>query len=328
MEYRQYGGTPTTVSQLGLGCMGMSGIYGPADDAESIATIGRALDLGISFLDTSASYGNGHNQQLIGEAIKGRRDKVVIHCKFGSRRDASGHSASSSASAGRAREDCENALRRFQTDYIDVMTPSRVDPDVPIEETVGAVQRLIEDGKVRHVGLSEAGVESIRRANTVHPIVSLQMEYSLMTRDAEAEHLACCREHGMTFIAHGPFAKGMLTGAFDASREFPEGDNRRTNPRYTGENFARNLALVATVQAMAREKGATPAQLALAWIMAQGDDILPIPGAKSRRHLEENIGAVALALEPDDLARLDAAFQPGAAAGTRYPPAQMARLNR
>jgi aryl-alcohol dehydrogenase-like predicted oxidoreductase len=327
MEHRQYGGTSIFVSQLGLGCMGMSGIYGPADDAESIATIQRALDLGVNFLDTSASYGNGHNQELIGKAIKGRRDKVTLHCKFGSRRNAKGEGAASSASADRAREDCENALRRFGTDYVDVMAPSRVDPEVPIEETVGALTRLVEDGKLRFIGLSEAGVGSIRRANAVHPIVSLQMEYSLLTRDAEAEHLACCREFQMTFIAHGPFAKGMLTGAFDASQQFPEGDTRYKNPRYKPENFLRNLDLVRSVQDMAAEKGATPAQIALAWLLAQGGDILPIPGAKSRAHLEENLGTLEVSLSDDDLARLDAAFRPGAAAGNRYDDRGMARVN-
>lgn len=328
MEYRQYGGTAMMVSQIGLGCMGMSGIYGPADDAESVATIRRALDLGVNFVDTSASYGNGHNQELIGKAIEGRRDKVFIHCKFGSRRDAAGRGAASSASADRAREDCENALRRFRTDYVDVMAPSRVDPDVPIEETVGALQRLVEEGKLRYIGLSEAGTGSIRRANAVHPVVSLQMEYSLMTRDAEAEHLACCRAYQMTFVAHGPFAKGMLTGAFDASQEFAEGDNRCGNPRYAPENFSRNLALVETVAALAREKSATPAQIALAWVMAQGADILPIPGAKSRAHLEQNVASVDVALDAEDRARLESTFVPGAAAGNRYNDRGMARVNR
>lgn len=328
MEYRSFGGTSLVASRIGHGCMSMSGIYGPADDAESVATIQRAIDLGVNFFDTSASYGNGHNQEIIGKAIRGRRDKVIIHCKFGSRRDADGRSQSSSASADRAREDCENGLRRFGTDVIDIMTPSRVDAAVPIEETIGALARLVKEGKVRHIGLSEAGVGSIRRAQAVHRIVSLQMEYSLLSRDAEKEHLAACREYGMTFIAYGTFGRGLLTGAYRAFGDLAEKDRRRDHPRYKDGNLERNVRLVGTIEAIAKAKNATPAQVALAWVMAQGDDIVPIPGAKMRAHLEENVGALNVSLSKSDLERLDQAFPYGAAAGPRYGERQLARVNR
>jgi aryl-alcohol dehydrogenase-like predicted oxidoreductase len=328
MEYRQFGGTPVMASQIGIGCMGMSGIYGPADDVESIATIRHAMDLGINFFDTSASYGNGHNQELIGKAIKGRRDKAVIHCKFGSRRDTDGRSASSSASAVRAREDCENGLRRFGVDCIDIMTPSRVDPDIPIEDTIGALAKLVDEGKVRYIGLSEAGVGSIRRANAVHPVVSLQMEYSLLSRDAESEHLAACREHQMTFIAYGTFGRGLLTGAFRKVDDLPEKDRRRDHPRYQTDTLRRNMELFATIEAMARARNTTPACIALAWVIAQGADILPIVGVKTRAHLEQNFRALDVKFARDDLDRLDRTFAPGAAAGPRYGERELKRVNR
>jgi aryl-alcohol dehydrogenase-like predicted oxidoreductase len=328
MEYRPFGGTSLMASRIGHGCMSMSGIYGAADDAESIATIQRAIDLGVNFFDTSASYGNGHNQELIGKAIRGRRDSVIIHCKFGSRRDADGRSRSSSASIERVREDCENGLRRFGTDAIDIMTPSRVDPEVPIEETVGALAELVKQGKVRHIGLSEAGVGSIRRAQAVHRIVSLQMEYSLLSRDAEKEHLVACRAFGMTFIAYGTFGRGLLTGAYRSYGDLPDKDRRRDHPRYKGGNLERNVELVSELDALAKAKGSSPARIALAWVMAQGDDILPIPGAKSRRHLEDNVKALEVSLTRGDLDRLDKAFRPGVAAGPRYGERELARVNR
>ena len=328
MKYRRFGGSSLMASQIGHGCMSMSGIYGAADDAESIATIQRAIDLGINFFDTSASYGNGHNQELIGKAIRGRRDKVILHCKFGSRRDADGRSESSSASADRVREDCENGLRRFGTEAIDIMTPSRVDPEVPIEDTVGALAALVKEGKVRHIGLSEAGVGSIRRAQAVHRIVSLQMEYSLLSRDAEKEHLAVCREFGMTFIAYGTFGRGLLTGAYRTYSDLPDKDRRRDHPRYKGGNLERNVELVGTIEAIAKTRNATPARVALAWVIAQGEDILPIPGAKTRKHLEDNVKALDLTLSRSDLDRLDQAFPPGVAAGPRYGERELARVNR
>jgi len=329
MKDAVFGGTGRILSRPGLGCMGMSHIYGAADDAESIATIQEAIDLGVQLLDTSASYGSGHNQELIGKAIKGRQDKVLVHCKFGSRRNASGQSVSSSASIDTAREDCEDALRRLGVEAVDIMAPSRVDPEVPIEETVGALSRLVEDGKLRFVGLSEAGVESIRRANDVHPIASLQMEYSLLTRDYEAEHKAVCAEFGMALMAYAPFGRGLLTGMFESAATIPEGDRRPKDfPRFQEGNLEKNLALVANLRALADAKGATPAQVALAWAMAQGDEVFPIPGAKSRGHLRENVAAANVELSAKDLADLGGWFAPKNVAGDRYGERGMGRVNR
>ncbi len=329
MEFVQFGNSPLRVSRMGLGCMGMSGIYGPSDDEESIATIRRALDLGVNFFDTSVSYGSGHNQELIGKAIKGRRDEAILHSKFGSRRDAGGETVGSSASADRVREDCEDTLRRFGVEAVDIFSPSRVDPDIPIEETIGAASKLVEEGKIRFLGLSEASPESIRRANAVHPLVSLQMEFSLFTRDpVTGGNLDACREFGMGLMGYAVFGRGILTGAYRSFDDLAEDDRRRDWPRYRPGNIEHNMKLLDRIGTLAEEKGATLAQIALAWAMAQGADIVPIPGAKSRDHLEENVKALEVELTAQDLARLEALVPAGAAKGERYPERQMKRLNR
>lgn len=329
MNAARFGRTERVINRPGLGCMGMSHIYGQADDAESIATIQEAIDLGVQLLDTSASYGSGHNQELIGKAIKGRQDKVLVHCKFGSRRNASGQSVSSSASIDTAREDCEDALRRLGVEAVDIMAPSRIDPDVPVEETVGALARLVEAGKLRHVGLSEAGVESIRRANAVHPIASLQMEYSLLTRDYEADHKAVCAEYGMALMAYAPFGRGLLTGMFESAATIPDDDRRpRDFPRFQEGNLEKNLALVEKLRGLAGAKEHTPAQIALAWTMAQGEEIFPIPGAKSRDHMRENVAAASVDLSPEEIADLNGWFAPENVAGDRYGERGMGRINR
>jgi aryl-alcohol dehydrogenase-like predicted oxidoreductase len=305
-----------TVSALGLGCMGMSQMYGAADRAESLATVHRALDLGVTFLDTSDVYGDGHNEELVGEAIAGRRDEVQLATKFSlSRRDGG------MAIDGRpenVRACAEASLRRLRVDVIDLYYQHRVDPQVPIEDTVGAMAELVQQGKVRHLGLSEASAASVRRAAAVHPIAALQSEWSLWTRDLEAEVLAVAREHGIGIVPFSPLGRGFLTGAITSPDDFAEDDWRRGHPRFTGEAFAANLRLVDAVRELAAQKGASPGQLALAWVLAQGEDVVPIPGTKRRSYLEENVGALDVELTADDLARLDAIAPPGAAAGTRY----------
>jgi aryl-alcohol dehydrogenase-like predicted oxidoreductase len=315
MEYRKFSTTDFTVSQLGLGCMSMSGAYGPADDNESIATLHRAFDLGINFLDTSASYGNGHNHVLIAKALKGRRERIIIHSKSGSPRapDASGQRSGSSPEY--LIRNCEESLKRLAIDTLDVFCMSRVDRAVPIEESVGAMAQLVNQGKARYIALSEASAESIRRANKVHPIVSLQMEYSLWSRDPEEGNIQACREFGMGFMAYAPVGRGFLAGLYHSASDIPE--TRRDHPRFQAGNLEHNLKLFAEFEAFAKEKGVTPAQLALAWLMAQGDDIIPIPSSKTRQHLEENIKAVTIKLTTEDLARLNAILPPGAAAGAR-----------
>ena len=317
MEYRQFGGTELKVSPMGLGCMSMSGVYGPADDNESIATLHHAFDLGINFLDTSASYGSGHNHELIAKALKGRRERIVIHSKSGSPRtpDASGNRSGSTPEY--LTQNCEQSVKRLGIDCLDVFCMSRVDPKVPVEESVGAMARLVERGLTRYVGLSEASANSIRRARKVHPIISLQMEYSLWSRDTENGNIQACREFGMGFMAYSPLGRGFFAGAVHNVNDIPNDDNRRNHPRFQPENIKHNLKLLAEFEAMAKEKSATPAQLTLAWLMAQGNDIIPIPSNKSRHHLEENIKAVDFKLTKEDLARLDGIFPHGAAAGPR-----------
>jgi aryl-alcohol dehydrogenase-like predicted oxidoreductase len=317
MEYRKFGTTDFTVSPMGLGCMSMSGAYGPADDNESIATLHRAFDLGINFIDTSASYGSGHNHELIAKALKGRRERIVIHSKSGSPRapDASGNRSGSSPEY--LTQNCEQSVKRLGIECLDIFCMSRVDPEIPVEESVGAMARLVEQGKTRYIGLSEASANSIRRARKVHPIASLQMEYSLWSRDPEGGNIQACREFGMGFMAYSPLGRGFFAGAVRSSTNFSEGDNRGNHPRFQPGNIEYNLKLLAQFEALAKEKGATPAQLALAWLMAQGPDIIPIPSSKTRAHLEENLQATEIKLSKEDLAGLDAIFPQGAAAGPR-----------
>lgn len=317
MEYRRFGTTDFMVSPMGLGCMSMSGSYGPADDDESISTLHRAFDLGINFIDTSASYGNGHNHELIARALKGRRERIYIHSKTGSPRSPEAAGGLSGGSPAYLTHVCEESLTRLGVETIDIFCMSRVDPNVPIEESVGAMARLIEQGKARYISLSEASPESIRRAHRVHPIVSLQMEYSLWTRDPEAGNLQACRELGVGFMAYSPLGRGFLTGEFHDPEDFPSDDHRLNHPRLQPGNFEHNVHLLTQIEALAREKSATPAQLALAWLMAQGPEVIPIPSSKTGSHLEQNLTALELELTPEDLARINAIMPPGAAAGPR-----------
>ena len=305
------------VSALGLGCMGMSQMYGTADRTESIATVHRALDLGVTFLDTSDVYGAGHNEELVGEAIAGRRDEVQLATKFSlSANDRGGMDIDGRPENVRAR--VEDSLRRLGVDVIDLYYQHRVDPRVPIEDTVGAMAELVQQGKVRFLGLSEASASSIRRAAAVHPIAALQSEWSLWTRDLEEEVLGVAREHGIGIVPFSPLGRGFLTGAITSPADFGEDDFRRNQPRFQGEAFQANLRLVDAVREMAAEKGATAGQLALAWVLAKGQDVVPIPGTKRRSYLEENVGAAAVRLDDDDLARLAAIAPPGVAVGGRY----------
>jgi aryl-alcohol dehydrogenase-like predicted oxidoreductase len=317
MEYRQFGTTEFKVSPVGLGCMSMSGVYGAADDNESIATLHRAFDLGINFIDTSASYGNGHNHELIAKALKGRRERLVVHSKSGSPRapDASGRRSGSTPEY--LTQNCEQSVTRLGIDCLDIFCMSRIDPKIPVEESVGAMARLVERGLARYVALSEASASSIRRARKIHPIVSLQMEYSLWSRDPEGGNIQACREFGMGFMAYSPLGRGFFAGAVHSPKDFGEGDSRRNHPRFQPGNIERNLTLLSRFEEIAKEKTATPAQLALAWLMAQGPDIIPIPSNKSRRHLEENLKAIDIKLGGEDLARLNELFAPAAVAGDR-----------
>jgi aryl-alcohol dehydrogenase-like predicted oxidoreductase len=329
MQTRRLGRNGLTVSALGLGCMGMSEFYGPGDEAEALATIDRSIELGCTFLDTADMYGPYTNEQLVGRAIRGRRDKVVVATKFGIVRDPENRTVRGiSGTPEYVRSACDGSLKRLGVDTIDLYYQHRVDPTVPIEDTIGAMAELVSAGKVRYLGLSEAGPETIRRANAVHPIAALQTEYSLWTRDPEDGVLATCRELGVGFVAYSPLGRGFLTGQIKRFEDLAPDDYRRMSPRFQGENFQKNLDLVARVQAIAHEKRCAPSQLALAWVLAQGDDIVPIPGTKRRTYLEENVGALDVRLDAKDLARIDEILPAGAASGLRYPEFMMQFVNR
>jgi aryl-alcohol dehydrogenase-like predicted oxidoreductase len=328
MKMRKLGSQGLEVSVLGLGCMGMSEFYAGRDDAESIATINRALDLGVTFLDTADMYGVGANEELVGRVVRERREWVVVATKFGNVRGEDGSYRGINGRPDYVRQACDASLKRMGLDVIDLYYQHRVDPDVPIEETVGAMAELVKAGKVKYLGLSEAASATIRRAHAVHPITALQTEYSLWSRDPEDEILPTVRQLGIGFVPYSPLGRGFLTGRFKSPDDLPADDYRRNAPRFQGEAFSKNLDLVAAIEAMAADKGCTPAQLALAWVLAQGEDIVPIPGTKRRKYLEDNLGALEVTLNEADLARIDEVLPPGAATGTRYAAPQMAALDR
>jgi aryl-alcohol dehydrogenase-like predicted oxidoreductase len=327
MQDRKLGGEGLVVSALGLGCMGMSEFYGPSNEAESIATIHRALELGVRFLDTADMYGPFKNEELVGRAIKDRRDKAVIATKFGNVRGADGAYLGINGTPEYVRKACDASLARLGVDHIDLYYQHRVDRTVPIEDTVGAMSELVQQGKVRYLGLSEASPETLRRAVAVHPISALQTEYSLWSREPEEEILPTCRELKVGFVAYSPLGRGFLTGQIKTIDDLDAKDFRRNSPRFQGDNFQKNLDLVRHIQELARAKGCTPAQLALAWLLAQGDDIVPIPGTRSVTRLEENVGALDVHLTDADLRRIDEIAPQGVAAGMRYPEAAMKSVN-
>jgi aryl-alcohol dehydrogenase-like predicted oxidoreductase len=327
MQHRTLGRQGLTVSTLGLGCMGMSEFYTGRDDDESIATVHRALDLGIDFLDTADMYGPFTNERLVGRSIRGRRDQVVLATKFGNQRGEDGSFLGVNGRPEYVRKSCDGSLQRLGVDHIDLYYQHRVDRSVPIEETVGAMADLIGEGKVRYLGLSEAAPGTIQRAHREHPISALQTEYSLWTRDPEDDVLPLCRDLGIGFVAYSPLGRGFLTGRFRSLEDLPEDDYRRNSPRFQGENFQRNLDVVERVEGIARRKKCTPAQLALAWLRAQGEDIVPIPGTKQRRYLEQNVGALEVELSRSDLEEIDEVAPKGVAAGDRYHEAGMRTIN-
>jgi len=327
MQKRRLGRNGPEVSAIGLGCMGMSDFYAGGDEAESIATIHHALDCGVNFLDTADMYGLGENEKLIGRAIAKRRDEVFLATKFGNVRAPDGAFLGVNGRPDYVRAACDASLKRLGVETIDLYYQHRVDPKTPIEETVGAMAELVRAGKARYLGLSEAAPATLRKACAVHPIVALQTEYSLWSREPEQEILSVCRELGVGFVAYSPLGRGFLTGRFKSSADVPQDDYRRHTPRFQGENFDKNLALLDRIEAFAREKGCTPAQLALAWVLAQGEDIVPIPGTKRRKYFDENLGALEISLSADEVSRIGEALPVGAAAGSRYVEPHMKALN-
>jgi aryl-alcohol dehydrogenase-like predicted oxidoreductase len=327
MEQRTLGGQGLVVPALGLGCRGMSQSYGPGDDQESVATIHRALDLGITFLDTADAYGPFTNERLVGRAIAGRRDELVLATKFGNQRRADGSWVRVNGEPGYVRQACDASLERLGVDHIDLYYQHRVDRSVPVEETWGAMAELVQAGKVRYLGISEAAPATVRRAHAVHPVSAGQYEWSLFTRDLEDELLATVRELGIGLVAYSPLGRGFLSGRITSPDDFGENDFRRNHPRFTGENFTRNLELVERVRELAERKGVTPSQLAIAWVLAQGDDVVPIPGTKRRSYLEENLGTLDVELTAEDLAAIEQVTPRGSAAGERYTPENMANVN-